>query len=273
MEALSHDGKPLDHGYFVDLAANEPFENSNTQALERNFAWQGLCIDVNKQLLDQLRSGRSCNVIDAVVSNTSGMNVTFREFVKGARANSAFAWMHGLSGVVASDSTLRDSTQPNNLQNRTCWGRKRVAPAEKRKCVDVSGQRGGKWLARHPGINVREIVRQTISLYDLLQAHRAPRVIDYLSLDVEGSEHVILSTFPFQAYTFRTLTIEQPPPQTKKLLRQHSYHYIGRLGPWDGSGDELWVHGSIQGGVTACRRRVRARVHLESVFENEDLSG
>ena len=49
---------------------------------------------------------------------------------------------------------------------------------------------------------------QTISLVDLLDHWRAPRMIDYLSIDTEGSEFDILSSFDFAAYDIRLITVE-----------------------------------------------------------------
>ena len=49
---------------------------------------------------------------------------------------------------------------------------------------------------------------ETISLYDLLQKYNAPRLIDYLSIDTEGSEFEILSNFDFDRYQFRVITCE-----------------------------------------------------------------
>lgn len=48
----------------------------------------------------------------------------------------------------------------------------------------------------------------TESLDDLLRRLDAPRDIDYLSIDTEGSELAILSTFPFDRWNIRLLTVE-----------------------------------------------------------------
>jgi FkbM family methyltransferase len=48
----------------------------------------------------------------------------------------------------------------------------------------------------------------TVSLKDLLDRYHAPKVIDYLSIDTEGSEYEILSAFDFDAYQFRVITCE-----------------------------------------------------------------
>ena len=49
---------------------------------------------------------------------------------------------------------------------------------------------------------------KTISLEDLLDKYDAPLVIDYLSLDTEGSEFEILSSFNFEKYKFKIITCE-----------------------------------------------------------------
>jgi FkbM family methyltransferase len=48
----------------------------------------------------------------------------------------------------------------------------------------------------------------TISLVDLLQKYNAPKIIDYLSIDTEGSEYEILSSFNFEKYTVKVITCE-----------------------------------------------------------------
>lgn len=49
---------------------------------------------------------------------------------------------------------------------------------------------------------------ETVSLNDLLMKHGAPRKIDYLSIDTEGSEFDILEAFSFQRYDISVITVE-----------------------------------------------------------------
>ncbi len=49
---------------------------------------------------------------------------------------------------------------------------------------------------------------ETVSLRDLLDGHGAPEVIDYLSVDTEGSEFEILDAFDFARYRFNLITVE-----------------------------------------------------------------
>ena len=60
---------------------------------------------------------------------------------------------------------------------------------------------------------------KTISLKDLLDKHKAPGVIDYLSIDTEGSEYEILSNFDFGRYRFRIITCEHNfAPQREQIF-------------------------------------------------------
>ena len=67
----------------------------------------------------------------------------------------------------------------------------------------------------------------TISLVDLLKKYNAPKYIDYLSIDTEGSEYEILSEFDFNSYSIKIITCEHnyTPMQEKiyKLLTSKGY--------------------------------------------------
>ncbi|MFC4671060.1 FkbM family methyltransferase [Seohaeicola nanhaiensis] len=75
----------------------------------------------------------------------------------------------------------------------------------------------------------------TISLDDFLKKYDAPRHIDYMSIDTEGSEYEILRTFPFQDWDIRLLTIEHNftplRGQIRELLEGHGYACTER--EWD----------------------------------------
>ncbi|GAA1390450.1 hypothetical protein GCM10009661_81780 [Catellatospora chokoriensis] len=62
----------------------------------------------------------------------------------------------------------------------------------------------------------------------------APPVIDYWSLDTEGSELSILRSFPFGQYAFRVLTVEHnytsAREQIRILLESHGYRRAASLG-------------------------------------------
>lgn len=72
-----------------------------------------------------------------------------------------------------------------------------------------------------------EVTLTTVSLEDLLIRNNAPRRIDYLSIDTEGSEFEILENFPFADWDIRLITVEHNfAPQRARihaLLAGHGY--------------------------------------------------
>lgn len=72
--------------------------------------------------------------------------------------------------------------------------------------------------------DAKTISVRTISLTDLLKSHNAPKVIDYLSIDTEGSEYDILLAFfkeSFDDYKIDYITIEHNyvPEVREKIYR------------------------------------------------------
>jgi FkbM family methyltransferase len=80
---------------------------------------------------------------------------------------------------------------------------------------------------------------ETISLADLLLAHEAPRKIDYLSIDTEGSEYLILSHFDFDAFDIKVITVEHNYVETDRnqihrLLTSKGYvRRLEKFSQWD----------------------------------------
>ena len=58
----------------------------------------------------------------------------------------------------------------------------------------------------------------SISLKDLLVFHSSPKMIDYLSIDTEGSEFEILSEFDFKSYKFNFISIEHNYEPYRNLI-------------------------------------------------------
>ena len=62
-------------------------------------------------------------------------------------------------------------------------------------------------------------VKTTTLSYELDKID-APRVINYLSLDVEGAEWVALKNFDYEKYKFKFMTIERPSIDLDLLLHR-----------------------------------------------------
>ncbi len=79
---------------------------------------------------------------------------------------------------------------------------------------------------------------ETISLCDLLEKYQAPPEIDFLSMDTEGSELDILSTFDFNKYKFSLVSVEQNPhteSRIQTILQDNGYvRVFPQFSQWDG---------------------------------------
>ena len=99
----------------------------------------------------------------------------------------------------------------------------------KHEIVELSGLSSFKDLssARKKSLNY-EVT--TVSLNDLLKFYKAPSVIDYLSIDTEGSELEIIEDFDFVATRFRFISIEhnyrEDRKEIREILSKHGYSNI-----------------------------------------------
>ena len=196
-------------GFFVDLASNEPLHLSNTRHLERDLGWRGVCIDASAELLLKSATYRTCQLVQAVVTDQSDRRVTFTTPMSTAMSNNAHDMKASGFGSI-------------------------VGVGQVSKAAGSQPKVPTGWKEEH---------HTTISLGDLLEHVRAPRVIEYLSLDVEGAEESVLgAAFAFERFTFLSITVERPSAVLRERLRAHSYLFVGEHGCY---GDQLWVHQSF----------------------------
>jgi FkbM family methyltransferase len=95
--------------------------------------------------------------------------------------------------------------------------------------------------------NGRQVEVETVSLYDLLKQHQAPKVIDYLSVDTEGSEYEILSAFDFTSHQIRLISVEHNQSETREKI----YNLLSRNGYLRvfeefSKCDDWYVHASVR---------------------------
>ena len=139
--------------------------------------------------------------------------------------------------------------------------RKNRTSAIDERCV---WERDGKFLefleATHPelsqlknnkrnDLHSRERISQktyqveSVSLYKLLQDHQAPRVVDYLSIDTEGSEYEILKSFDFNSYQFNCITVEHNySNQRRKIFKLLSNAGYQRVHSKASRFDDWYIH-------------------------------
>lgn len=121
------------------------------------------------------------------------------------------------------------------LKKRACKTSDRVVSGKRQRVtfrID-NGQLGGivaedtdNWVRGDQLQDCETIEVDAYPLLDVLKDNDAPSHIDYWSLDVEGSEESILSTFNFSEYSFGCITIERPTPRCNQILQSNGYVFI-----------------------------------------------
>lgn len=73
------------------------------------------------------------------------------------------------------------------------------------------------------------ITIKTTTLENELIEISAPEIIDFLSLDVEGAEYLVLKNFNFKRYKFKCIAVERPSIELDLLLDLNGYKQIKHL--------------------------------------------
>ena len=154
-------------GYFIDLAASEPLMHSNTRALERDFGWNGICIEANPRYWDRFASWRPC-------CSLVGAAVATRREELGFHAYGPFSGMGGLI-VAGADNARRNATmRVQAVPIAEIISRFRVPPAIDYLSLDLEGAEGLA-MATFPfathRIAVLSVERPKLSLQAVLEAN------------------------------------------------------------------------------------------------------
>ena len=81
--------------------------------------------------------------------------------------------------------------------------------------VELSGI-ANQFYDAHDRTDSDIVSKQTITLPTLLLEHNAPKIIEWLSLDTEGSEFAILSAHDFDRFQFQAITVEHNQVVTQR---------------------------------------------------------
>jgi FkbM family methyltransferase len=185
-------------GFFLDSGASNGVSGSNSLLLETAYGWRGICVEPNDNMFVQLSRSRRCICVNCCLYDREG-EVPF------------FEAAGVLGGIV-------DDYDPGHLRYAHSVVRAALGDAE----PATDG------VVTKPARTIRAVLRE----------HAAPRVIDYWSLDTEGSELAILRSFPFDEYTVRVLTVEHnfTPARAaiRELLESRGYRLARSLGIDDG---------------------------------------
>lgn len=107
----------------------------------------------------------------------------------------------------------------------------------------MGGIIGDQFDNKANGRNRNEVTpRYTVTLLEIFERFHVPSIIDYLSLDIEGAEEWVMSSFPFSKYRFNVMTVERPNASLSQILTSNGYILLKTLLK---PTETLWIHQSM----------------------------
>lgn len=186
-----------DNGYFVELGANDGVTQSNSLYFEKYRNWRGLLIEPAPQNFLKCRKNRASR--NSIYCAACVSFEYTQEFVR-------IAYSNLMSTPVSLESDIQDPRAHAKL--------------------------GDQFLGN--GETVFEFGAVARTLNSLLLDARAPEVIDFLSLDVEGAELEVLKGVDHQAFRFKYLLVEcRDFPRLSLYLVSHGYRFVESLSSQD----------------------------------------
>jgi FkbM family methyltransferase len=186
-----------DNGYFVELGANDGVTQSNSLYFEKYRNWRGLLVEPAPQNFLKCRQNRSTKS-----STYCAACVSFeydQEFVR-------IAYSNLMSTPVSLESDIEDP--------------------------HAHAQLGDQFLGN--GETVFEFGAVARTLNSLLLDAKAPKTIDFLSLDVEGAELEVLKGIDHQSFRCKYILVEcRDFPRLNAYLESHGYRFVESLSSQD----------------------------------------
>lgn len=185
------------NGFFVELGANDGVRQSNTLFLEKKKHWKGLLIEPFPQNAKKCAKNRPNSFVFCAACVPFNYDKKTVELI--------YADLMTIAPGLASGSIER---QEAHLKN------------------------GRKFLSSKETIHTFEAKAQQLN--SILDKIKAPKEIDFLSIDVEGAEFSVLGGIDFNKYRFKFMLIETKEfEQIQKYLSNFRYSYVKHLSEHD----------------------------------------
>jgi len=162
-------------GYFIEAGACDGLNASNTYVLEKELNWKGICVEPNNKWFNELIKNRDACENVALYSKDGEIDFVECNY----RDNDIYTFED-------TDMKYYSGIKEHIYQQH--------------KSVTDKGT---------------IIKKPCMTLENLLDKHETPFIIDYVSLDTEGSEYEILKSFPFNTY----------PKQIMAFSIEEAYNY------------------------------------------------
>jgi len=177
------------NGYYIEIGANDGVRYSNTLFLEKNLNWSGILIEPSNRF-NLLKKYRG--------KNNKLFNLACCSFEE---KNKIKEYIYADLSTFSKDK-YKDKISLEKYLNH----------------IDKSFS--DKFY------NFRAPVKP---LNDLLIQSRAPKIIDFFSLDVEGEELQVLQGINFREYSFKFILIEGFDQEILNFLKEKKYTVLKKL--------------------------------------------
>jgi len=175
------------NGFFIELGAHDGITQSNTFYYEKNKNWKGILIEPTKHIFEKCIKNRSKK---NSFYNSACVSFTFKE-----------------KKIKLTYSSLK--TFSNEYLDKKLQAEYLLNPEIQR------GEKIFTFFAKAQTMN------------SILKNANAPKIIDFLSLDTEGSEFEVLNGIDFRVYKFKYMLIETNYfNKIKMFLKKKKYKYI-----------------------------------------------
>lgn len=160
----------FDDGFYVEIGANDGNTQSNTKYFELFRNWRGILIEPVPKTFKKLKKNRSSN---------------------NCFVNSACTSFDGPSELTLLYSNLMTSS---------------IGSDDEKYLVERHAKSGLKHLSGYE--RVHEITVPSVPLQNILLHSGAPKIVDFLSLDVEGFEVEVLKGINHRDFRFKYILVE-----------------------------------------------------------------
>lgn len=187
---------PYENGFYIELGANDGINQSNTYYFEKYKNWKGVLIEPIPHQFIACNQNRSLkNTIVCNACVSSEFNETFVEI----------AYSNLMSTAIGIESDVKN-------------------PSE-------HALRGKEFIKNQPIFTFGAMAK---TLTRILDENKAPKIIDFLSLDVEGVELEVLKGLDLNKYQLKYMCIELRNFEiVEDYLQNFGYSLVEKLSPLD----------------------------------------
>ena len=205
-------------GFFVDVGAFDGILGSNTSYFEKHLNWNGIAFEPNAATFEVLRATRSCRLIQGCAYDHDGevsfLALSQRELRKGTKSGPPRSMLSMIFDSTHGGAMLSGIPQHMDQLQWIEWIRKPM--------------KLNKTLATVPCHRIDSVLNDS-----------GVKIVDYLSIDVEGAELEVLRGIDFERVQVNIIGVEHTHTfsEVYDLLTTSGFEYQGLL-----FFDEIFVH-------------------------------